>query len=248
MDAEAAQRAHYNRIASDYEVHYDDPWSRRYRDQFINGPLLQGLDLRGRQVLEAMCGAGLTTQTLLDRGAAVTGLDISEACIESFRRRWPVCGTACASIAQSGLPGEAFDAVVVVGGLHHLQPDVDPAIAEIHRLLKPGGWLCFFEPHAGSLPDLFRQQWYKRDLMFGRNEAAIDLEQLKRTYGGSFEFVREVYGGNIGFLLVFNSLVFRIPLKLKRFYSPAFLRLEAALGRFQHKRFACTVVCQWRKK
>lgn len=248
MDAEAAQRAHYNRIASDYEVHYDDEWSRRYRDQFINGPLLEGLDLRGRQVLEAMCGGGLTTQTLLDRGAEVTGLDISEACIESFRRRWPACRTACASIAQSGLPSAAFDAIVVVGGLHHLQPDVDPAIEEIHRLLKPGGSLCFFEPHAGSLPDLFRQQWYKRDMMFGRNEAAVDLDHLKRAHAGSFDFVREVYGGNIGFLLVFNSLVFRIPLKLKRFYSPALLRLEAALSRFQHKRSACTVVCQWRKK
>jgi SAM-dependent methyltransferase len=248
MDAEAAQRAHYNRIASDFEVHYDDPWSRRYRDQFINGPLLEGLDLRGRQVLEAMCGGGLTTQTLLDRGAEVTGLDISEACIESFRRRWPECRTACASIAQSGLPSEAFDAIVVVGGLHHLQPDVDPAVEEIHRLLKPGGSLCFFEPHAGSLPDLVRQQWYKRDMMFGRNEAAIDLDHLKRKYLGSFEFVREVYGGNVGFLLVFNSLVLRIPLKLKRFYSPAVLRLEAAFSRFQSKRSACTVVCQWRKK
>lgn len=248
MDAEAAQRAHYNRIASDFEEHYYDPWSRRYRDQFINRPMLEGLDLRGRQVLEAMCGAGLTTQALLDRGAEVTGLDISDACIESFRRRWPTCRTACASIAQSGLPSGVFDAIVVVGGLHHLQPDVDPAVEEIHRLLKPGGSLCFFEPHAGSLPDLVRQQWYKRDMRFGRNEAAIDLDHLKRKYSGSFEFVREVYGGNVGFLLVFNSFILRMPLKLKRFYSPAVLRLEAAFSRFQRKRSACTVVCQWRKK
>lgn len=248
MDAEAAQRAHYNRIASDYEVHYDDEWSRQYRDRFINGPLLEGLDLRGKQVLEAMCGAGLTTQTLLDRGAQVTGLDISEACIESFRRRWPACRTACASISQSGLASESYDAIVVVGGLHHLQPDVAPAIAEIHRLLKPGGSLCFFEPHAGSLPDLFRQQWYKRDLIFGRNEAAIDVDELKQKFAGSFEFVRELYGGNIGFLLVFNSLVFRIPLSVKRFYSPVVLRLEAAISRMQRKQSACTVIGQWRKK
>jgi SAM-dependent methyltransferase len=248
MDAEAAQRAHYNRIAADYEVHYDDPWSRRYRDQFIDAPLLGGLDLRGCKVLEAMCGSGLTTQTLLARGAQVTGLDISEACIESFRRRWPQCDTACASITRAGLASASFDAIVIVGGLHHLQPDVDPAVDEIHRLLKPGGSLCFFEPHAGSLPDVFRRQWYKRDEMFGRNEAAIDLDALKRKYAGHFEFAHQVYGGNIAFLLVFNSLVFRIPPGFKRFYSAPLLRLEALIGRFQNKRSACFVVCQWRKK
>jgi len=248
MDAEAAQRAHYNRIGNDYEVHYDDPWSRRYRDRFINGPLLAGLDLRGRRVLEAMCGAGLTTQTLLDRGAEVTGLDISDTCIESFRRNWPTCEAACASIAQSGLPSESFDAVVVVGGLHHLQPNLEPAFNEIHRLLKPGGSFCFFEPHAGSLPDVFRQQWYKRDMRFARNEAAIDLDELQRIYADKFEFVSQYYGGNLGFLLVFNSFVFRIPLGLKPYYSPAVLRIEAALARLQQKRLACTVICQWRKR
>ena len=49
MDSETAQRAHYNRIAAEYEVHYDDPWSRRYRDQFIDATLLAGLDLRDRR-------------------------------------------------------------------------------------------------------------------------------------------------------------------------------------------------------
>ena len=248
MDAQAAQRAHYNRIAADYEVHYDDPWSRRFRDQFIDARLLDGIDLRGRQVLEAMCGSGLTTQGLLTRGAEVTGLDISEACIESFQRRWPTCGTARASLDQAGLASESFDVVVVVGGLHHLQPDINPSIDEVHRLLKPGGWFAFFEPHVGSIPDLFRQQWYKRDLMFARNEAAIDLAELKRANADRFEFVRESYGGNLGFLLVFNSMVFRIPQRLKPWYSPALLRLEGLLGRMQGKRSACFVICQWRKK
>ena len=248
MDAEAAQRAHYNRIAAGYDVHYGDAWSQRYRDQFIDGPMLAGLDLQDRPVLEAMCGSGLTTGALLARGAHVTGLDISEACIETFRQRWPSCRTACASIARSGLPDASFDAVVVVGGLHHLQPDVDPAIEEIHRLLRPGGTFSFFEPHTGSLPDVFRQQWYRHDLRFARNEAAIDLEHLKSKYGGHFEFVREVYSGNIAFLLVFNSLVFFVPLWLKPLYSPLLLRLEALLGRLQGRRLACNVICQWRKR
>jgi SAM-dependent methyltransferase len=247
-DAEVAQKTHYNRIAAEYEAHYDDPSTRRYRDRFIEQPLLAGLDLAGGRVLEAMCGGGLTTAGLLARGAHVTGLDISEACIESFRNRWPQCRAVCASITRSGLPSEAFDAVVVVGGLHHLQPNVDPAIDEIHRVLRPGGSFCFLEPHTGSLPDQVRQRWYARDLMFSRNEAAIDIERLKSVFASRFEFTRELYCGNLAFLLVYNSMIFRIPLWLKPWYTPLLLRLEPLIGRLQGKRLACIVIGQWRKK
>jgi SAM-dependent methyltransferase len=247
-DAERAQKEHYNRIAATYQAQYDDPFARRYRDEYLEQPMLNGLDLSGRQVLEAMCGSGMTTAALLSRGAQVTGIDISEACIESFQARWPQCRAVCGSITSSGMPAGSFDAVVVVGGLHHLQPDVHPAIDEIHRLLRVGGSLSFMEPHTGSLADLVRRQWYKRDLMFGRNEAAIDVDGLKRTYADRFEFVHEVYGGNLGFLLVFNSVAFRIPLRLKPLYSPVMLRVEALIRRFQGKRSSCFVVCQWRKK
>jgi SAM-dependent methyltransferase len=245
--AEAAQRAHYNRIAARYEAHYDHPATRRYRERFIEAPLLDGLDLSGREVLEAMCGSGLTTPGLLARGARVTGLDISEACIESFRARWPQCRAVCASISNSGLASESFDAVVVVGGLHHLQPDIDPAIDEIHRLLRFGGAFCFVEPHTGSLPDWFRQGWYKRDSLFMRNEASVDVERLKARNAGRFEFTQELYSGSLGFLLVYNSMVFRIPLWLKDWYTSPVLRLESLIGRLQGKRSACLVIARWRK-
>lgn len=248
MDAEATQRDHYNRIGAMFETHYDDPSTHLYRERFIDAPMLQGLDLRGGRVLEAMCGSGFTTGALLGRGARVTGLDISETMIASFAQRWPQCENVCGSIIQSGFPSGSFDAVVIVGGLHHMHPDVDPAVDEIHRILKPGGAFCFLEPHVGSLPDVFRRFWYKRDAMFSDNEAAVDIEHLKRRYAESFDFVHEVYGGNIGHLLIYNSMIFRIPLRWKPLYTPFVLRLEGWIGRLQGKRLACFVVCQWRKK
>jgi SAM-dependent methyltransferase len=248
MDAEAAQREHYNRIAGEYETHYDDPSGRAYRARFIEAPLLDGIDLSGRQVLEAMCVSGMSTAGLLARGAQVTGLDISEACMAAFRQRYPQSRAVCASITDTGLPSESFDAVVVVGGLHHLQPNVEPGVDEIHRLLKPGGWFCFLEPHTGSLPDIFRQQWYKRDRRFAVNEAAIDMDALKARYADRFRFVKELYCGNLGFLLVYNSMVFAVPLWLKAVYTPVLLRLESFFNRFQGKRLACIVICQWQKR
>jgi SAM-dependent methyltransferase len=248
MQPDEMQRQHYDKIAAQYEAHYDDAASQQYRRRFIDRPLLDGLDLEARHALEAMCGSGQTTGSLLSRGARVTGLDISDAAIESFRRRWPTCAAVRASLLESGLPSESFDVVVVVAGLHHIQPNVEVAIDEIHRLLKVGGTFCFMEPHAGSVPDWFRRRWYKRDPLFMPDEAAIDVGQLKTRYAGRFDFLKEVYGGNVAFLLVLNSLVFRIPLAWKRVYAPALLRLEGMIGAWQGKSLSCFALCQWRKK
>jgi SAM-dependent methyltransferase len=137
---------------------------------------------------------------------------------------------------------------VIVGGLHHLHPNANAAIDEIHRILRPGGYLCFAEPHKGTFPDLIRRWWYKRDALFADNEDAIDLNEMKRKFTPRFIFNRERYLGNAAYLLVLNSMVFRIPLKLKPFYTPALLLLESLINPFQGKLFSCFVVCQWRKK
>lgn len=246
--SEDAQRAQYNAQIDAYDAHYDDPWSRRYRDEFFHAPLLAGLDLRGRRVLDAMSGSGLSIPSLLARGARVTGLDVSDTAISVMRQRWPSIDAVCASITRSGLPDATFDVALVVGGLHHLHPHVDDALAEIHRLLVPGGTFCFMEPHTGSLPDVFRRLWYRYDRLFVDNEAAIDLGALRQRFADRFTVVREIFGGGPAFLLVFNSMVFRIPLRAKPWYSGALLRLEARLARWQTPRTACYAVCQWRKR
>ncbi len=247
-DIQEAQRAHYDRIIAGYEAHYGDPTSQRYRRTFIYEPLMKGIDLEGRDVLEAMCGSGQATAWLLERGARVTGLDISDAAIEKFRARFPQCAAVRASILESGLPAERFDGVVVIGGLHHVHPAVGAAVSEIHRMLRPGGWLAFGEPHAGSIADLGRRWWYRHDPLFEEGEAAIDLEALKAENAGRFDFELERYVGSAAYLLVYNSMVFRMPLRLKRFYAPPLMAIERALGFLHGRRTACSVLARWRKK
>src|SRR5262245_54880026 len=75
--SERQQQEHYDNIAADYEAHYSDEWSVEYRRRFIYGPMFEGMNLSGMEVLDAMCGSGQTTSYLLARGAKVTGLDIS---------------------------------------------------------------------------------------------------------------------------------------------------------------------------
>ena len=248
MNKDRLQQEHYDEIQTDYEAHYDDLCSQAYRNRFIYEPMLDGLDLAGATVLEAMCGSGQVTQYLLSRGARVTGLDISKQQILSFRDRWPGCDATCASIYASGLETASFDCAVVVGGLHHTQPNVSDAILEIHRILKPGGSLCFAEPHRGSLPDLVRRFWYKHDRLFLENEESVDVEAVMGEFASRFDFRSTRYAGNLAYLFVLNSMVFRIPVRLKRFYTPALLALEAALRPIQGKPTACMVLARWVKR
>ena len=247
-DSERQQQEHYDNIAADYERHYSDEWSVEYRRRFIYEPMFAGLDLSGMRVLDAMCGSGQTTSYLLTRGANVTGLDISNEVIQTFQARWSDAIAVKRSLLDSGLPDDAFDCVVVVGGLHHIHPNVKRAVREIHRVLKPGGHFCFMEPHSGSLPDAVRRIWYRFDRFFSDNEAAIDVALLEKDFNSQFELRQARYLGNLAFLLVLNSLIFRIPPESKKFFAPALMKVEPIINKLQTKLTSCFVVTQWQKR
>jgi SAM-dependent methyltransferase len=245
---ERLQRLHFEAIGSRYQTHYGDPQSQQYRNRFIYEPMFTGIDLSGRNVLEAMCGNGQTTQYLISKGARVTGLDLADAEIGSFRQRWPNCDAHCASIFDSGLPDSSFDCVAIVGGLHHLHPNLSHAVYEVHRLLRPGGYFCFAEPYKGSFPDAIRTFWYKHDNLFASNEASIDLNALETLFSSQFNIQKRMFLGNIGYLFVLNSMIFRLPVRLKRLYSPTLMRIESVINKFQGERLSCFVVSQWQKR
>jgi SAM-dependent methyltransferase len=250
---EQIQKTHLDKIAFRYELHYSDECSQKYRAKFVNKPMTENINLSHLHILEAMCGSGQTTQFLLRRGAKVTGLDISSKLIDSFRKKYPECNAICASILDSKIEDCSFDGVVVVGGLHHLHPKVNQAIDEIYRILKPGGYFLFAEPHTESWPNLFRRLWYKFDSQyFEKNEDAIDIACLKFKNSFRFEFIKTKYLGNIAYLPVLHTLILRIPLWIKRFYTPVVIGLESIFTIFQSKieskRLSFFVVCQWKKK
>ena len=248
QSSERIQQRHYDEISAEYEAHYSDFYSLEYRKRFIYEPMFQGLELAGMNVLDAMCGSGQTTEYLLLQNAQVTGLDISNEVMDSFCKRWDNCDAIRRSLLASGLPDESFDCISIVGGLHHIHPHVTQAMEEIHRLLKPGGYFCFMEPHSGSLPDLVRRFWYKHDHFFSDNEASIDVQRLERKFKSHFTFKKVRYLGNLAFLLVFNSLIFRIPVKAKPFYSPLLMWLEPLVNKLQGRVASCFVVGQWQKR
>jgi len=248
QSSETLQKDHYERISSGYDAHYNDFHSQKYIRRFILEPMFRGIDVENKLVLEAMCGGGQVTEYLLEKQARVVGLDISPSQTAYFQRRHARAEVICASMLNSGIKDESFDVVAIVGGIHHLPPHGSETIREIHRILKTGGYFCFAEPHSESLAEMPRKMWYKRDSLFAANEAAINMSELRGEFAEMFDFNTEIYLGNVAYLLVLNSMVFRVPHRLKSLYSPALVKLETVLNQVLGKPFSCLVAAQWRKK
>jgi SAM-dependent methyltransferase len=141
-DAETGSREFYERI----EKHrYEKEWHIPIAANFAG--------TRGLKVLEIGCGIGTDGAQFAKAGADYTGIDLTEAAIDLARERF----------ASSGLPGDfrisdaenldfpddAFDLVYSHGVLHHT-PDIEAAVREIHRVLRPGGRAMVMLYHRGS--------------------------------------------------------------------------------------------------
>lgn len=110
----------------------------------------------GARVLDLGCGEGRHVHGLhMLGGLNVIGVDLDEASLEKARAglaslpKSPTGTTRFETGDATALdfPDQSFDAVICSEVLEHL-PDYDAAIAEIRRVLKPGGRACVSVPHA----------------------------------------------------------------------------------------------------
>ena len=120
--------------------------------------------MTGRRILDAGCGSGPLFAALRDRGAIVTGFDASAGMLEQARRR--LGDGADLRVADLGhplpYPDGAFDDVIASLVLHYLE-DWGPALAELRRVLKPGGRLIASVDHPFAVVGLQRQAGHKVD-------------------------------------------------------------------------------------
>ena len=110
-------------------------------------------NLKGKKVLEIGLGYGTVSQRLAESGADYTGLDIALGPVSMVNQRLGqnhLPGAAIqGSILDPQLPAGSFDYVVAIGCLHHTG-NLQLAIQQCQRLLKPGGRLVFMVYYAYS--------------------------------------------------------------------------------------------------
>ena len=142
------------------QPHPDDLWERHadwWQDGFTDGadaeyveqilPLAAEWLAGAPRVLDIGCGEGQISRLAVAGGATtVIGIDPTWAQVEVAARRGG--GATYGRAAAAGLPfvGETFDAVVACLVFEHIR-DVDAAIHEVGRVLRPGGRFAFFLNH-----------------------------------------------------------------------------------------------------
>ena len=178
-------------VANDYDS-FAEAYSAETEANLINGyyarPAILGLagDVAGRRILDVGCGSGPLFAALRDRGAIVTGFDKSAGMLELARRR--LGDGADLQVADLGsplpFPDGTFDDVTASLVLHYLE-DWGPALAELRRVLKPGGRLIVSVDHpfavnlmhreAGRKPDYFATYNHTSEWTMGGQTALMSL-------------------------------------------------------------------------
>lgn len=108
---------------------------------------------RGLRVLEIGCGVGTDGVQFARAGAIYSGVDLTEAAVELARKNFAMSGATgelrLADAENLEFSDESFDVVYSHGVLHHT-PDIQRAVNEIQRVLRPGGRAIVMLYHRGS--------------------------------------------------------------------------------------------------
>ncbi|MDX6397460.1 MAG: demethylmenaquinone methyltransferase / 2-methoxy-6-polyprenyl,4-benzoquinol methylase [Gaiellaceae bacterium] len=114
----------------------------------------------GDRVLDACCGTGDLAVAARAAGAAVVGLDFSEQMLERARRKDAEVEWVQGDLLELPFEDESFDAATVGFGVRNVA-DLEGALAELRRVLRPGGRVGILEITKPRGPlRLFYRLWF----------------------------------------------------------------------------------------
>jgi len=128
---------HYDKVADDYDNHYDASNGRDYYSHICDG-VISALPQDGR-LLDIGCGTGLFMQRYLKTGREAIGIDISRGMIRRARTR-SVSDVALGNAEVLPFGDQTFDSVSSLLAFSYFQ-NPESMLDEAFRVLKPGGSL-----------------------------------------------------------------------------------------------------------
>lgn len=150
-DAKANVQATFDSLALEYVREREQQVSFRSQKR-IAIEMLGGV---GGRILEVGCGPAVMTPDLLAMGFDVQGIDVSREMVRRARQRMaghPLekrCQFELGDVERLHFAPSTFNAVLCMGVLEYL-PDYSRALAEIRRVLAPGGVVVLTVPNRAS--------------------------------------------------------------------------------------------------
>src|SRR5215204_639574 len=145
----------YDRMNSLMTAGMHHRWRERSADLARVGP--------GSNALDVATGTGDLAIELARRGAEVTGSDFAPAMLEIARRKAPGLAFEEGDALNLAHPDNSFDAATVAFGARNFA-DLDRGLAEMVRVVRPGGRVVVLEITVPSRPPLswFFRLWFDR--------------------------------------------------------------------------------------
>jgi len=147
------------------------------------------------RLMDVGCGQGRTFQLLRQLYAPreIVAVDIDplmleRARVEAARCEIPVTVKAC-SVTRLDLPDNSIDGVLCHQLIHHVA-DQPGALRELHRVLKPGGFL-FLSESCRPFIETWTVRWFFRHPP-GVQRSAAEFQALVRDAGFEFDAARDV--------------------------------------------------------
>jgi ubiquinone/menaquinone biosynthesis C-methylase UbiE len=120
----------------------DEVRSKRFKYLYHLRPFLQRAADAGEKILEIGCSTGMDSAELVRLGKQVVGVDLSPQSIEVAKHHFQLVGLTAElkveNAQQLTFSDNSFDVVYSFGVLHHT-PNIEAAMDEVYRVLKPGG-------------------------------------------------------------------------------------------------------------
>jgi SAM-dependent methyltransferase len=127
------------------------------RDEAL--PIIERHFARGARLLESGCGAGRWVRFLQDSGYRVTGLEYSAETVAMVRRVWPDLEIVQGDCERSPFREGSFDGVLSFGVVEHWIEGPSGPLADLWRVLKPGGKAYVSVPCFTGVRRIKRTLW-----------------------------------------------------------------------------------------